>query len=125
MRIDRKKLKAAIKEVESTGRQSVWTWKEQSAAKMGFVKFFTATRPEGWTFNATDAQLLYAIAAHARGKLSIQKMWIPLGGTVTGLELMPFTMEMQTALIGEGMKFFTRPELVGASEAQVASQVPA
>jgi len=120
MKIDRMKLKAAIKEVESTGRQSVWTWKEQSAAKMGFVKFFTDTRPEGWTFKATDAQLLYAIAAHARGKLSIQKMWIPLGGMVTGRELKPFTMEMQAELIGEGMNFFARPEPVVAPEVQVA-----
>ncbi len=123
MKIDRSKLKAAIKEVESTGRQSAWTWKEQSAAKMGFVKFFTATRPEGWTFRATDAQLLYAMAAHARGKLSIQKMWIPLGGLVTGRELKPFTIEMQAELLGEGMKFFARPEPVVAPEAQVA--VPA
>ena len=122
MKIDRSKLKAAIKEVEATGRQSVWTWKEQSAAKMGFAKFFTETRPEGWTFKATDAQLLYAMAAHARGKLSIQKMWIPLGGA-GGRELKPFTMEMQAELIGEGMKFFARPEPVVAPEAQVA--VPA
>lgn len=122
MKIDRKKLKAAIKEVESTGRQSTWAWKEQSAAKMGFVKFFTDTRPEGWTFKATDAQLLYAIAAHARGKLSIQKMWIPLGGA-GGRELKPFTMEMQAELIGEGMKFFARPEPVVVPEAQVAATV--
>ena len=89
---------------------------------MGFAKFFTDTRPEGWTFKATDAQLLYAMAAHARGKLSIQKMWIPLGGA-GGRELKPFTMKMQAELIGEGMKFFARPEPVVAPEAQVA--VPA
>lgn len=124
MKIDRSKLKAAIKEVESTGRQSAWTWKEQSAAKMGFVKFITETRPGGWTFTASDAQLLYAMAAHARGKLSIQKMWIPLGGA-GGRELKPFTMEMQAALIGEGLKFFARPEPVVPLETQEASSVSA
>jgi len=121
MRIDRTKLKAAIKKAEASEAGS-WTFPsnpypllltqdKRKSLKCGYVKFFTKSRPNlGWTFTASECQILYAIAAQARGHLSIQKKWVPLLDATGGRELVEFTLEMQKELIGDAWKEFTREE---------------
>lgn len=110
MKIDRKKLKLAIKEAESgKGR---WTWKQRQELNCGMLKFNIP--PEGfgctWPLMLSDRQVLYAIAAQARGALSMQKKWIPLCDASGGRKLVEFTKEMQTTLIGSAWKEFKLEE---------------
>lgn len=109
MRLDRTKLKAAIKQAETTGAAR-WTWEQRKTLKAGYVKIPRDGSP--WLFTASERQILYAISAHSRGRLSMKKMWIPRGGADGGRMLAEFTLEMQAEMIGDAWKEFERPERV-------------
>ena len=87
------------------------SWKQRSELKFGRLVFQT---PNGvsktWTWDAGDKTLLYAIVSHLHGKLHIQKMRIPIGDASGGTMVVPFTMEMQTQLVGEAWKEFLHKE---------------
>ena len=102
-KLDWAKLKAAIKGAESTGKDH-WTPTQMKELKCGQL-----TGPYGarWVWDRT---VLYAIASYARGKLHMTKRWFPRYDSYGGRELVPITMEMQTKLIGDAWKEFSRPE---------------
>jgi hypothetical protein len=104
MKLDRTKLKAAIKQAESSTTKR-WTWEQRKTLRCGHVKISPR-----WTWTASECQILYAIAAQARGRLSIQKKWAPLCDSTGGRQLVEFTQEMQAELIGDAWKEFTREE---------------
>lgn len=106
MKLDRTKLKAAIKQAESS-TSNRWTWEQRKALKCGYVKFHAR-----WTWTASECQILYAIAAQGRGRLSIKKVWVPLCDSTGGRQLIEFTQEMQAELIGDAWKEFERPAVV-------------
>lgn len=114
MKIDRVKLKAAIKKAENCeagshtwpgiGYPLLFTHQARNELKCGLVKF-----PYSYGFMASERQLLYAIAAQARGVLAMKKLWIPTMHADGGEKLMDFTQEMQNQLIGDAMKLFAFP----------------
>lgn len=120
MKFDRKKLKAAIKKAESNldgcdtypiGAYSLmFNMEKRKALKCGCVKFTipNSTRLVPWVVN--ERQILYAIAAEARGRLFITKKWVPLCDATGGRVLLEFTREMQGQLIGDALKEFVLHE---------------
>lgn len=120
MKFDRKKLKAAIKEAESSIDGSelypsnryplLFTLGKRKELTCGCVKFLLLgnTAPVPWI--ASERQILYAIAAKIRGKLTMKKKWVPRCDATGGRELVGFTQEMQNQLIGDAWKEFVLPE---------------
>lgn len=125
MKLDRQKLKEAIKKAESSEFGSdlypgnayplLFTLGKRKELKCGRVKLPIPDTSRTHTWAATERQILYAIAAQARGHLSVQKKWVPRGDSTGGRVLVPFTKEMQLELIGDAMKLFERPEAAPAA----------
>ena len=129
MRIDRAKLKAAIKKAEAFEAGS-WTFpsnpypllltqEKRKSLKCGYVKFHRPIDAERlktgagnhWhLWAASECQVLYALMAHSRNRLAMKKMWIPRGDTSGELDSVEFTKEMQKELVGDAWKEFLLPE---------------
>jgi len=120
MKIDRLKLKAAIKAHEANPTDAHYDYTIEKLPTGGTrVKFdyskrivglIVIPRPNGvfnrFEYYASRATTLYCIAAHSRGRLHMTKLRVPLNDASGRTEVIPFTMEMQERLIGELWKEF-------------------
>jgi hypothetical protein len=123
-RIDWKKLKQFEREYLDAKHDWRWWYGKRQSAKCGSVTFPT---PKGvgkhWTWEALTETTVYSLVSFLHGKQHLTRKRIPLCDASGGTEVVPFTKEMQDALVGDLWKDFLLPEpaVVAPEEPKVAN----